>query len=84
MTYLPPVGWADVATVGALSGVEQRLGAKIDGVEARMALRLDSLRDQLLATFRAEMSGQTRQFIFWSFAPALTVGGLVLAATQLP
>ena len=47
MSYLPPAGWANVATVTALAGVEQRLEAKIDGLGQRLDQKIDGLAERL-------------------------------------
>jgi hypothetical protein len=54
MGYLPPVGWADVATKDDvrllkddLRTLEARLGARFDSLEARFELKLDASVEKL-------------------------------------
>ena len=64
MEYLPPVGWADVATKHDLGGLEQRIGmrfarvddqfARVDeqfaGLEQRMGLRFERVDESIRAS----------------------------------
>jgi hypothetical protein len=56
MAYLPPGGWADVATKSDLAVVKAELRAEI--VELRGELRTE------VANLRAAMSSQTRSLFF--------------------
>jgi hypothetical protein len=76
MEHPPPVGWADVATKRDL-----------DALEERMDLRLDSMKFELLATFRGELHGavsaQTKTLTLTLFGAMLTTSGLAFAAARL-
>lgn len=54
MAYLPPVGWADVATKRDLDHLQGRLESKIDrldvkinGVEERLDVKIDGVEERL-------------------------------------
>ena len=76
MEHLPPLGWADVTTKRDL-----------DGLEARLGLRLEATEQRILATLRAEVAmqtaAQTRAMVFALSASVLCVAGLAFAATRL-
>ena len=65
MSYLPPVGWADVATKRDLDALEHSFEATL-------------YRE--LGTLRSEMAAQTRITIFSMAGLVLTVAGIVFAA----
>ena len=72
MGYLPPVGWADVATKRDLDELELRLDQRFELREQRM-----------LATVRAEMSGHVRTMLFAMTGVMVTFASAVLAAAKL-
>ena len=62
MGYLPPVGWADVATKQDLAILEERLGRRIDGLESRLDTRfaqVDARFFELEARFERAIRLQT-------------------------
>jgi hypothetical protein len=65
MAYLPPVGWADVATKRDLDQLETSLSAEIQAtrrdlshVEETLRAELQSTKFELLATFRQELHSE--------------------------
>jgi len=72
MSYLPPVGWADVATKRDLDHLEQR-------IEQRFETAL--LRET--GALRSEMAAQTRTLFFSTSGLMLTLAGLAFAAARL-
>ena len=72
MEYLPPVGWAEVATKRDLDQVAEVMEGKIEAT-----------KQELLATFRVELNTQTRNMIFAMSASVVSVAGLAFAAGRL-
>ena len=72
MSYLPPVGWADVATKRDLDALEVRL----DGFEGRLDAKVERLRADV---FR-ELNQQTRVLVFSILASNATLAGLTFFA----
>ena len=68
MSYLPPVGWADVATKHDLAELERRVDLRFELTEQRM---------------RAEFATHTRTFVFAMLGANATLGALAFAAARL-
>ncbi len=78
MSYLPPVGWADVATKHDLVALERRF----DGLDHRMD-RFESRLDGDLRAMRGEIAVQGRMFMLTTAASILTTASLAFAAARL-
>ena len=79
MAELPPVGWAELATVRDLENLEVRLGARIDQELAGLRASIADLR----AEFHRDMAANTRTLVFAQFGAMATTVGLVIAAVRL-
>ena len=87
MEHLPPVGWADVATKRDVDNLAAATKRDMDNLAAAMDLKLDALRNELLAHFRAELNAQTRTMVQWlifaTSASTVTVAALAFGAARL-
>ena len=83
MGYLPPVGWADVATKRDLDALAERNERDHKALADRFGEKLESTEQRLLATFRAELLHQTRTMIFAMLTAMASIGALAFAAARL-
>lgn len=93
MSYLPPVGWADVATKQDLAALESRLDARFEAVDARFATlearfdskldnKLDGLRVELYRAF-AEQRGQLRTLFLGLVGLQMTAASLAVVLSRV-
>jgi hypothetical protein len=76
MSYLPPVGWADVATKRDLDELEGRLRAEIQ------LLRSD-LRSDLLSGIHSEIHSAARWILGLVSSLFIALAGIAFAAARL-
>jgi predicted nuclease with TOPRIM domain len=84
MSYLPPVGWADVATKHDLRGLETRFD-RLEGRFDRLEGRVDRLEERMareLSAVRTEIAVQGRMFMLTTAASILTTASLAFAAAR--
>ena len=82
MAYLPPVGWADVATKHDLSALEQRMDLRFEAIDHRITAEVAGLRGDLrtgLADVRTEIHRTVRTMTI-TFVGATTAIVTVIAA----
>jgi hypothetical protein len=61
----------------------ERMGSRFEAHEERTDLKLESLENRLLATFRSELVHQTRTFFIGMVGSMATVGALAVTAAKL-
>lgn len=88
MTYLPPVGWADVTTKRDLDALEERMNLRFQLIDQRLDAmgRLSEARFESLERIfvtKAESAAQTRTIIIGVAALNVSFGGLALGIVQL-
>ncbi len=76
MEYLPPVGWADVATKRDLDALAILTKRDLDGLEQR-------LRADFRSEINAAITSQTRTLMFTVLGSNLTMAGIAFTAGLL-
>ncbi len=79
MEYLPPVGWADVATKSDLESLKYSTKRDIDSLKDAMTRDMKSLKHELIAALRAE----TQKITFSMMAFFVALSGILTAALKL-
>lgn len=75
MDYLPPVGWADVATKSELHLLGSELRVEMGDLRTEMRVGF--------AEIRTEMHKGQRDLVFAMIASNVSIAGLALAVSQL-
>ncbi len=78
MAYLPPVGWADVATKHDLVALEQRLDLRFEGIGHRFTAELADVRTEI-AGVRTEIADVRTEIHATVRAMTLTIIGATAA-----
>jgi hypothetical protein len=80
MEAQPPHPWNELAT-------KADLFEGLNGLEARMDLKLEAMEHRVIAAFRGELvtavAGQSRMMWYSSLGSVIATGSLVLAASRL-
>ncbi|MEZ5170335.1 MAG: hypothetical protein R3A49_06280 [Acidimicrobiia bacterium] len=97
MEYLPPVGWAAIATKQDLAALEQSLRGEIVGLRGEVRGEIAELRGEMhreIGGLRGEIGGlrveladalraQTNRILGWVVPTMLAGVGIAVAATNL-
>ena len=94
MEYLPPIGWADVATrrdvdqlAAEMTHRFERVDDRFTVLEARLDDRFARLSAEITAAFRGEITAaitlQVRQTVFAIIGVLLAVAGIIAAVLGL-
>jgi len=86
MGYLPPVGWADVATKNDLALLEARLENKISALENRIDGRMSALEARVegrMSALEAGFERALRQAVLALVVVMIAAVGAAVSITQL-
>jgi hypothetical protein len=83
MEYLPPVGWADVATKRDLDALEERMNFRFEAVDHKFAKQIAVLQGEMLAGMANLQATLIRYYVGGLFMVLFGVMAIVLSAGLL-
>ncbi len=86
MSYLPPVGWADVATKHDIAGLRHELDRRFEVVDHQFAAldhRFEAMEHRILGAVHKTSRDHLQAMVWANIGQLVAVGSLLLAAVRL-